>query len=1261
MMRRIPGIKTILTTLTFTAITSFNSFAEIQPPPPGFIENKGQIVNDKKQVMPEVDFKVEQQGLNAYFKSDGIIYHLYRTEKKDKKDYTKEDWDNYNKGDIKAIGEKVYFFRMDFELIGSNKNATVIQKELHPIKRNYYLGHCPQGILNVQEYGEIIYQGVYPNIDLRYYYKNGSLKYEFIVYPGGDPSQIQFRYNGSTDTRKSGEELLVENIYGNLTEGKPYSYVEERIGEVENEFLVNNGIVSFKTGDYDKSSTLVIDPSVTWATYYNNGSSSDFHCNSAFDSNGKIYSAFATYTTTWPTLNAGGGQYYDAVKDGITDLIILGFNADYSVQWVTYYGGTDGDYLCGTGGDYGKTIGVDQNNNVYVGGYTNYVAGVTFPTLTSGAPGCFYQDQTHIYGGDNPFLLKFNSNGVRQWATIYNHEQPNTNSAGLKINGICVNGTKVYFTGMTYKFNSNDIPLRNLGGAYYQSTFLGAQDCFVGRFNDQCVLEWSTYFNSGTVGQTAYKDGADLHIDASGNLLLVGHVTGGGSNTSAYLLNPGGGTYYQGTVAGSIDIYIAKFNTSLQPIWATYYGGNDLDRVSQVSSDGSGNILVACRTVNSNTFPVLNPGGGAYYQGTKPSTGTNTDGGIMKFNSSGVRQWATYVGATTGNNNSVTGIGSDATGNIYAIGYTAGSNLTIMNEGGSYNQASSGGSNDLFYMKFNNSSVLQWSSYYGGTGSETCYGVKLATSSTGCYFKQFNFFATNSTSLPTTNPGSPALYQTSPTTTNANACILLTTTSGTLSTDPSSIISTPVTFCASGFNTNLSVVGGSLGSGATWQWYTGSCGGTLIGTGPTINVAPTTATTYYVRAEGTCNTSACTSIGITPPTQVTANISFSSNVLCFGEATGSATVTPGGGIGSYTYSWAPSGGTAATASGLAANTYTVTVSDGSSCSATATVTISQNTAVNASATVTSNVSCFNGTNGSADVIGTGGIGSYSYSWSPSGGTSTSATGLAANTYTVTVTDGNSCSATSTVTISQPAAALSANITSSANVSCNGGSDATATVTAGGGTSGYTYSWSPSGGTLTVASGLTANTYTVTVTDANSCTQTATVTLTEPTALNCSAFIVTPPTTATSNDGSMSVNTTGGTLNYTYSWSPSGGSAVTATGLSAGPTYTVTVTDANGCICTSTATFGNVGIDENDEITLTIYPNPGDEYLQIQITGNFEVNDSYATIFDMAGKQLFVTQINNPVQTIDMNKFASGIYLVNIYSNNKIYTKKWVKK
>ncbi|WP_374440384.1 SprB repeat-containing protein, partial [Epilithonimonas sp.] len=133
--------------------------------------------------------------------------------------------------------------------------------------------------------------------------------------------------------------------------------------------------------------------------------------------------------------------------------------------------------------------------------------------------------------------------------------------------------------------------------------------------------------------------------------------------------------------------------------------------------------------------------------------------------------------------------------------------------------------------------------------------------------------------------------------------------------------------------------------------------------------------------------------------------------------------------------------------------------------------------------------------------------------------------------------------------------------SQTNVSCNGGSNGTATVSASGGTAPYTYSWSPTGGTAATATGLAAGTYTVTVTDAVNNTKTQSFTITEPTALVANAVSQTNVACNGAATGAATVSASGGTGPYTYSWSPSGGTAATATGLSAG-TYTVTITDAN---------------------------------------------------------------------------------------------------
>jgi len=854
----------------------------------GFIENKGQIADETGKIKQDINFKIELPHTNAYFKKDGIIYHFYQSSKKTTNEYSEKDWENYKKGDLNAISEKVYFFRIDLKLLNTNPNPVIEKKGTQNIIYNYYLSHCPQGITGVNSFDEIIYKNIYNNIDIRYYFSDNKLKYEFIVHPGGNINDIQLQYNGATSVKINSGQLIVENDFNTITEDEPYSYTKESNNKLDSQFKINNGTIGFDIKKFNSNETIIIDPTITWASYYNNNNSSDFKCNSAFDAQLNIFTCFSTYGNTWTTINAGAGQYYDAVKDGITDVVISRFNTNYSQQWVTYYGGNGGDYLCGTGGDYGKTIGVDANGNVYVGGYTNGAAN-NFPTLSSSTPGAFYKDQTKIYGGDTGFLLKFDGNGVRQWATMFQHEQANTSSAGMRINGICVNGSKIYFTGETYRFSNNDIPLRVLAGAYNNPTYVGDQDVFLGRFDSNCLLEWCTYFNNGNNTIKAYKQGTDLHIDASGNLLYVGQISASSAanGASAYLSNPGGGAYYMGTIAGSGDIQVAKFNSSLQPVWSTLYGSTDLDRVSEVSSDINGNILVACRTVSGNNLPTANPVGAFVYT-TKQAPGTWSsngaqDGAIIKFTPNGNLYWATYIGGTSSTTNSTPGVASDNSGNIYVIGFTNTNNFPIQNLAGSYNQPASGGGQEMVMMRFTPTGALSWSTYYGGTADESCYGLKITPSSKhgSCgFYKQFCTFSTNSSNIPTTNPGSPSFFKGIKKQTYTNGILLIEENTGSaVSTPPTNILGN-TTICISN-STTLIINGGSLASGSAWTWHADSCNATPIGTGTSITVSPTTTTTYYVNAIGICDTSACVAITVTVGTNVTGSFNHS---ICTGSS-----------------------------------------------------------------------------------------------------------------------------------------------------------------------------------------------------------------------------------------------------------------------------------------------------------------------------------------------------------------------------------------
>ncbi len=313
---------------------------------------------------------------------------------------------------------------------------------------------------------------------------------------------------------------------------------------------------------------------------------------------------------------------------------------------------------------------------------------------------------------------------------------------------------------------------------------------------------------------------------------------------------------------------------------------------------------------------------------------------------------------------------------------------------------------------------------------------------------------------------------------------------------------------------------------------------------------------------------------MTLPYQATLSASSSqTNNTVYGGATGTASVSVSGGVFPYTYLWSPSGGTAATATGLSAGTFTCTITDGFGTIIVKTFTITQPTQLTATTTQT-NVSVAGGATGSATVTVSGGVthlstlNPYIYVWSPSGGTAATATGLVAGTFTCTITDANGTTVVKTFTITEPTQLTAT--TTQTNNTIYGGTTGTATVTASGGVSPYTYAWSPSGGTAATATGLAAGTFTCTITDANGATLVKTFTITEPTQLTATTS-QTNNTITGGTIGTATAVTSGGVSPYTYLWSPSGGTAATATGLAAG-NYSCTITDANGATLIKTVTI-----------------------------------------------------------------------------------------
>jgi uncharacterized repeat protein (TIGR03803 family) len=326
------------------------------------------------------------------------------------------------------------------------------------------------------------------------------------------------------------------------------------------------------------------------------------------------------------------------------------------------------------------------------------------------------------------------------------------------------------------------------------------------------------------------------------------------------------------------------------------------------------------------------------------------------------------------------------------------------------------------------------------------------------------------------------------------------------------------------------------------------------------------------------------------------------NASCYSGANGSITAPVViGGTSPYTYLWLPGGETNATATGLSAGTYTVTVTDKNGCTTTASATITQPPLLTVTTTINLNVTCNGGNNGKITASPGGGTTPYTYLWMPGGETNVTATGLSVGTYTVTVTDINGCTATASAAITQPSA-LSIFVTNTTPATCYGNSNGTITFTGSGGTAPYTYNWNPGNGSSDPATGLSAGIYTITVKDANGCTATTTGVITQPALLSATISNVFDVTCNGDDDGYATVTVTGGTSPYTYSWTPLGGNLPTATGLTAG-CYTVTVADANGCTTSATVCLTQPPVLSITNISIANIPcNGGSGCASVTISG-----------------------------------------------------------
>ena len=580
-----------------------------------FIENKGQWPT-KTLFKADVDFG------NIWLEQTGILYQFI-----DGEEIHHADFDHKSVEDPKIKEHYLYL-----QFLNCLPNA-VIQKEKQSAEYyNYFIGN------NSEKWGsgcygyyDISYKALYKGIDARIFEQKGQLKYEFKVHPNQNPNQISLKYNGAKKLKISAKgDLEIFTSVGVIYEEKPYAYQIKngKILEITCEFKLENGILSFDIGKYDRDLELIIDPVLVFATYC--GSPSDnFGMTATYAYDGKAYSGGTVYGNAYPTpaiaWNTQTNITIPNVANSITtDVFVSKYSEDGTQMiWTNFIGG--GDNTQGT--ETVHSLICDLDNNIYLYGATSSTDFPVFPLGTA------FQTS---HGGGTTFSVQFNGSNFGTVGTdIYVSK---ISSDGLSLMGSTYVGGSQN-DGVNYKISSGN----------YSS--VAAYDSLTTNYGDQFRGE--------------------IMLDEFNNIL----ITSSTRSTNFPTVNA-----FQSANAGQQDGVVFKLAANFQSLmWSSYFGGSQNDASYSVKIDSTQNILIAGGTSSSdlpNTIGGLNPN----YLGGK------TDGFVAKIEGDGsaIIQ-STYIGTATYDQTIFVEIDRDD--NVFLVGQSDG-NMPVINA--AYSNANSG-------------------------------------------------------------------------------------------------------------------------------------------------------------------------------------------------------------------------------------------------------------------------------------------------------------------------------------------------------------------------------------------------------------------------------------------------------------------------------------------------------------------------------------------------------------------------------------------
>lgn len=713
-----------------------------------FMENKGQWNEG-------IDFQAQVPGGRVGVSAKGFSIVLLDLEKIEQHHLASHG--EINESDLQPSNESTTGHYFQINLLGSNQQAKAIVEMPLDGYSNYFLGgdSC-RWATNVKAYASILYQNVYNGIDFRVSSSGNNLKYDFIVKPQADPSQIKIEYCGADGVEKINGALKISTNVGPLTEFIPFSYQaddENNKRTVASEYDLHSNTVSFSfPAAYDECRTLVIDPLLIFSTY--SGSTADNWGSTATPGDhGTLYSAGVTHQSLGGFFPATTGAFQTSNRGGFDMAIIKYDSAGMQFLYATHLGGA--------GNDSPESLVVDKTSGDLI------VLGISgSPDYPTGA-GSF--DRTFNLG-TTVFNRVLNTND--QWDIVVTRLSPqgdrligSTFLGGSGNDGLNLpkqsGGPLVVNYGDEMR---GDVITDDIGNVYISSVtgsgnfpiVNGFDNSFNGGTTDGVVVKmasdlssivWSSY-----LGGSGFDAAYSIKFDANKNIVLAG-----GTTSTNFPTTPGA---YQTIFNGIVDGWIARVAADGSTVLnATFTGTISFDQVYFIDLNSNGNIF--CYGQTAGQMPVTpgvyhNPNSGQFLQ--KFSTDLST------------LEFSTIFGSESGSGIIIPNISPTAflvndCDNIYMAGWGGFVNsspntgfwqsttfgMPITND--AYQKTTSG--SDFYFMVLNgNATQLVYSTYLGGGSSKTHvdggtsrfdkFGIVYHAVCSGCQFG-------NTTGLPSSD------------------------------------------------------------------------------------------------------------------------------------------------------------------------------------------------------------------------------------------------------------------------------------------------------------------------------------------------------------------------------------------------------------------------------------------------------------------------------------------------------------------------------